>query len=364
MNRLHTAVFPGELYSVRSQLMTVLPVGHLLNRRPRLFSVVALLFMLTGWAGVAQAQDPDEVIRTDTSLVQINVGVVNSTGEAITTLGRNDFVVYEDGVQRPIMAFEPTQAPFSLVMMLDMSGSTVGFRQQITQAAIRFLDALAPDDRVAVISFSSKGVRQVIGFGTDRQKAAYAITLASGSGDTPLYDALEYSLKELAREGKRRKAIVCLTDGLDTEVRRADRMTVANAAEGEVSTAIKPEANSALVSVLNEADRQGVTVFPLALPSGDPKRLPLPDPLIIAQYNAARTRLQLLADRTGGQLSDIRRLDQLSRLYAEVAANLRRLYSIAYQPPTQTRDGKWRVIRIEVARAGLIAKTKPGYYAR
>jgi VWFA-related protein len=344
--------------------MTVWRVGHLFSRQPRLFSVGALLFLLAASSGFAQPQDPDEVIRTDTSLVQINVGVVDPTGEAVTTLGRNDFVVYEDGVQRPIISFEPTQAPFSLVMMLDMSGSTVGFRQQIQQAALRFLDALAPDDRVAVVSFSSKGVRQLIGFGTDRRKTAYAITLASGSGDTPLYDALKYSLKELAGEGKRRKAIVALTDGLDTEVRKADRMTVANAGEGEVSTAIKPGANSALISVLNEADRQGVTVFPLALPSGDPKRLPLPDPLIIAQYNAARTRLQMLADRTGGQLSDIRRLDQLSRLYAEVAAHLRRLYSIAYQPPAQNRDGKWRTIRIEVARAGLIAKTKPGYYAR
>ena len=344
--------------------MTVLRVGHSLNRGQRLFSVVASLVLLIGSAGFANAQDPDEVIRTDTSLVQINVGVVDPAGEPVTTLGRSDFVVYEDDVQRPIVSFEPTQAPFSLVMMLDMSGSTVGFRQQITQAAIRFLDALAPDDRVAVVSFSSKGVRQLVGFGTDRQKAAYAITLASGSGDTPLYEALKYSLKELAREGKRRKAIVVLTDGLDTEVRKADRMAVANAAETEVSTTIKPETNPALISVLNEADRQGVTVFPLALPSGDPRRLPLPDPLIIAQYGAARTRLQLLADRTGGHLSDIRRLDQMAKLYAEVAANLRRLYSIAYQPPTQTRDGKWRTIRIEVARAGLIAKTKPGYYAR
>jgi VWFA-related protein len=344
--------------------MTVLRVGHSLNGRQRLFSVVASLVLLIGSAGFTNAQDPDEVIRTDTSLVQINVGVVDPAGEPVTTLGRNDFVVYEDDVQRPIVSFEPTQAPFSLVMMLDMSGSTVGFRQQITQAAIRFLDALAPDDRVAVVAFSSKGVRQLIGFGTDRQKAAYAITLASGSGDTPLYDALKYSLKELAREGKRRKAIVVLTDGLDTNVRKADRMAVANASETEVSTTIKPETNPALISVLNEADRQGVTVFPLALPSGDPRRLALPDPFILAQYGAARTRLQLLADRTGGHLSDIRRLDQMAKLYAEVAANLRRLYSIAYQPPTQTRDGKWRTIRIEVARAGLIAKTKPGYYAR
>lgn len=344
--------------------MKVLIPADLINKRPRLFSVVAFVFLVIASAGVALAQGQDEVIRTDTALVQLNVGVVDRQGQAITTLSRNDFVVYEDGIQRPIVSFEPTETPFSLVMLLDMSGSTVNFRQQIQQAALRFLDALGPDDRVSVISFNSKGVHKLSGFGTDRQRSAYSITLATGGGETLFYDGLKYSLKELAGEGKRRKAVVVLTDGLDTEVRKSDRLAVQKAAEAEVSTAIKPEANSALVSVLTDADRQGVTIFPLALPSGDPKRLPLPDALITAQYVAARTRLQLLADRTGGLLSDIRRLDELSKLYYEVAAHLRTLYSIAYQPPAQNRDGKWRTIRIEVARDGLIARGKPGYFAR
>src|SRR6185295_2620340 len=122
---------------------------------------------------------------------------------------------------------------------------------------------------------------------------------------------------------KRRKAIVVLTDGLDTEARNGDRAVVSKAAETDIPSAIKAETSSTLISVLNDADRQGVTIFPLALPSGDPKRLPMPDPRITAMYSAARTRLQLLADRTGGHLHEIRRLDDLSRLYAQVAADLR-----------------------------------------
>ena len=346
---------------MKSQLTTV----RLETLIKKLIFAAAFFFLINGWASFAAAQPgQDEVIKTEVSLVQLNVGVVNRQGEAITSLGKNDFVVYEDDVQRPIISFEPTQTPFSLVMMLDMSGSTVNFRQQIQQSALRFLDALGPEDRVAVISFNGKGVHKLIGFGTDRQKTAYAITLASGAGNTLLYDGLKQALRELAGEGKRRKAIVVLTDGIDTEVRKGDRATVANAPEAEVSSAIKAETNPAFASVLNDADRQGVTIFPLALPSGDPKRLPLPDPLITAQYNAARTRLQLLADRTGGVLGDIRRLDQMVKIYYEVAAHLRTLYSIAYQPPSQNRDGKWHKIRIEVARAELIARTKPGYFAR
>jgi len=316
-----------------------------------ILSFATLLVFATG----VFAQQPDEVLTTDTSLVQLNVGVVDKSGNSVKTLSRNDFVVYEDGVRRPILSFEPTEAPFSLVLMLDMSGSTVNFRQQIQGAALRFLDALTAEDRVAVVEFNGKGVKSLLGFSTDRRKIAYAITLATGAGETPLYE----------HEGKRRKAIVVLTDGLDTEVRNKDRAIVAKASDAEVSTAIKPETNSQVVTVLNQADLEGVTIFPLSLPSGDPKRLPLPDPAITAMYQAAHLRLQLLANRTGGRIHEIQSLTDMAKLYAQVAADLRTLYTVTYQAPNPgTHDGKWREIRVEIARADLVASTKPGYFAR
>jgi VWFA-related protein len=307
----------------------------------------------------------DDVITTDTALVQLNVGVVDKQGRSITNLSANDFAVFEDGSRRPIVHFEPTDAPFSLVMLLDMSGSTVNFRQQIQMAALRFLDALSPEDRVAVVIFNGHGVKSLLGFTTDHNRVAYSIRIATGAGETMLYDGLRYSLKELSHEGKRRKAIVVLTDGLDTEARNGDRAVVSKATDAEMPSAIKAESNPQLKAILGDADHQGVTIFPLALPSGDPKRLPLPDPAITAMYTAARERLQMLADRTGGRLHEIRRLDDLSKLYAQVAADLRTLYSIAYQPPNPAaRDGKWREIRVEVIHGELVASTKPGYYAR
>ncbi len=336
------------------------------HKLPSLALGLLTAFAIFAAAPAARAQD--DVIKTDTSLVQLSVGVVDKQGRPITNLSAGDFAIFEDGVRRPIVHFEPTDAPFSLVMMLDTSGSTVTFRQQINQAALRFLDALGPDDRVAIVDFNGKGTKLQLPFSTDRRRIAYTIgiTLQTGKGETPLYDALKYSLKELAREEpRRRKAIVVLTDGLDTEARNSDRAIVSKASGADVGSAIKAETNSQLAAVLNEADRKGVTIFPLALPSGDPKRLPLPDPAITAMYAAARSRLQLLADRTGGRLHEIRRLDDLSRLYAEVAADLRTLYTVVYQPPNPgVRDGKWRTIRVEIARGDLVASTKPGYYAR
>lgn len=320
---------------------------------------------MTSFVGQARAQGPDDVVTTDVSLVQLNIGVVDPRGYAVTSLSRNDFTVFEDGVKQPILNFEPTDKPFSLVLLLDMSGSTTSFRPQLKQAASRFLDALGPEDRVAVIQFNAK-VKNLSGFTMNRGKSAYAIQLAEGAGETHLYEALSYSLRELAKEEKRRKAIVVLTDGLDTSMRNADRSSASRAqTDAEAVASIDPKASAALNSVLNAADRQGVTVYPLALPSGDPKRLPLQDPVITGIYSAARARLQNLADRTGGRLNEIQRLDQMARLYVEVAANLRTLYTVGYKPLSErTRDGKWHEIRVEVAHPELTARTKPGYFAR
>lgn len=310
------------------------------------------------------AQETDDVIRTETSLVQLNIGVVDKQGRPITSLTRNDFAIYEDGVKQSIQHFEPVNAPFSLVLMLDMSGSTVNFRQQLKLASQRFLDALAPEDRVAVVQFN-KDVKSLSGFSINRQKTAYAIEIASGAGETHFYEALKYALRELEKEGQRRKAIVVLTDGLDTRLRATDRATLSKAQTDEEALAtIQPHSSTDLNSVLTSADRLGVTIFPLALPSGDPKRLPLQTPNIVGIYAAARARLQSLADRTGGRLNEINRLEYMAQLYREVAASLRTLYTVAYQAKGDRSRGKWHEIKVEVTNADLTARTKPGYFAR
>ena len=336
--------------------------------RQRFFVGSFLLALLVLWGStpLLNAQQPEDVVRTETALVQLNVGVVDPRGRAVTSLSKNDFTVYEDGVKQPIIHFEPTYAPFSLVLLLDTSGSTIHFRQQFKLAAWRFLDALAPEDRIAVIQFNAK-VKKLEGFSTDRKKTAYAIQIADGAGDTHLYEALKYALQELDKEGsKRRKAIVVMTDGIDTQLREADRELLRKVQTNEEAiAAIDAKANSVLNSVLTAADRQGVSIYPLALPSGDPKRLALPLPATIGAYSAARKRLQALAERTGGRLNDIHGLNEMARLYAEVAAELRALYTVAYQARGErARDGKWHEIKIEVDQPELIVRTKPGYYSR
>ena len=349
-----------------------------------------------------QPQPPDEdVITVESNLVRLNVGVVDRQGRPVVSLSQGDFAVYEDGERQTIRSFEPVVAPFSLVLLLDMSGSTLSFRTQLRMAALRFIDALGPEDRVSVVAFwadqkfegktlkTVPRIETLTDFTAERKKIAYAIQDADGKGETNLYAALRFALNSLAKEGTRRKAIVVLTDGIDSELRKEDRRAAAAAKTGEEAlAAVRPDASATLNTVLNAADRQGVTVYPLALPSGDLRRLTEhnrqlvagyprgeapedlkkaaePTPQQVAIYNSARARLELLAGRTGGRLHVIDRLEDLGRQYAEVAAEMRTLYSIAYQSASSgRRDGKWRAIKIEVARPELLARTRPGYYAR
>ncbi|MBE7516251.1 MAG: VWA domain-containing protein [Chloracidobacterium sp.] len=326
------------------------------------FRNLLMLLILTVTAVGAYAQD-DDLIRVDSSIVRLNVGVVDPRGRPITNLTRDSFTVFEDDKKQQIIRFEPSTAPFSVVLILDMSGSTLGFRQVIKMSAARFIDALMPQDRVAIIEFYDK-VNLRNDFTTNRQTIANSINVANGRGKTQLYKALDVALNKLAAERTSRKAIVVLTDGVDTAVRDRDRDELEKAPEDQVLTFLKPGSSSILNEMLNRADAQGVTIYPLALPTGDPAKLADPTPRQVAMYNAARERLQIIADRTGGSLNAINHLEDMGRLYGQVAAEIRTLYTIEYDPTNERSDRKWHRIRIEVADPTLIARTRQGYFSR
>ena len=320
------------------------------------------IFLISGLWTVF-AQNDDDIIKIDSSIVRLNVGVADRKGRPVTNLTTENFTVYEDGVKQNISRFEPTSAPFSVVMILDMSGSTLGFREVIRQAATRFIDALGPNDRVAVIEFYDK-VNLLNDFTSNRKSILNSIFVANGRGKTQLYKALDIALDKLAKENSRRKAIIALTDGVDSAVRDNDRNFLQKYSESEMLSAIKPETNDTLNRILGKSDLQGVTIYPLALPTGDPAKLADPTPIQVAMYNAARSRLNILAARTGGTLNAINRLEDMGRIYHEVAAEMRTLYTIEYQTTNDKRDGKWREIKIEVNNPELVSKTRQGYFAK
>src|SRR5690349_10248983 len=150
----------------------------------RLRLVLFLLAFVCIFSGrsIGQVDDP---VNVDSAIVRVNIGVVDQRGRPITSLNRPNFSVFVDGVKQEISHFELSSAPFSVVMMLDMSGSTKSFRQNIALSAARFMDALAPEDRVSVIEFYDK-VNVLNDFTTDRSRIAHSISVANGTGNTNL----------------------------------------------------------------------------------------------------------------------------------------------------------------------------------
>jgi VWFA-related protein len=331
-------------------------------REIKVIWLLATLFIVTVASSTASGQD-DDVITVDSSLVRLNIGVVDQRGRPVTSLSAGDFTVFEDGVRQKIVRFEPTVAPFSVVMLLDMSGSTLGFRETIRQSAYRFIDALDPNDRVAVIEFYER-VNVLNDFTTKRESIANSIRAANGRGKTQFFKALELAVDKLSKERGRRKAVIVLTDGIDTPQRDADRTTLEKLAGKIEPSSIGAGESSVLTRILGKTDLHGITIYPLALPTGDPFKLADPTPTQVALYTAARNRLGLIADRTGGTVNTINRLEEMGRLYAEVAASVRTLYTVEYESTNEKRDGKWRAIGLETSDTTLVSRTRTGYFAR
>lgn len=322
--------------------------------------VILALLALSSVFALAQDDDP---IKVDSSIVRLNVGVVDARGRSVTELNISNFTIYEDGMRQQITRFEPSSAPFSVVLILDMSGSTLGFRQVMKQSASRFIDALSPTDRVAVVEFYDK-VNLRNDFTSDRRIILNSIEVSNGRGKTQLFEALNFALNKLSVEKNRRKAIIVLSDGVDTAARDIDRNALASLPDDKVPTAIDPNKSEMLTKLLSRADSQAVTIYPLALPTGDPAKLADPTPKQVAMYKAARERLHIVALRTGGVVNTINRLEEMGTLYAKVAADLRTLYTIEYQPSNERRDGKWRAITIETSNPELISRTRTGYFSK
>jgi len=324
------------------------------------FSLILAILAVFSIPAIGQIDDP---INVETSVVRLNVGVADRQGRPITDLERSVFTVYEDGVKQPIVGFEPSTAPFSVVLMLDMSGSTLPFRQVLKAAANRFVYALGPEDRVAVVEFYDR-VNLRNDFTTNGKVILHSIDASNGRGKTRLYDAIDFALDKLAREKGRRKAIIVLSDGVDSNAQAADRDKLAEMPDSKVPNGIQPDDYGPMAEILRKSDKLGVSIYPLALPTGDPAKLADPTPRQIEMFRAARERFAFIAQRTGATIRTINRLEDMGRLYAEVAADLRTLYTIDYQPLNYKRDGKWHSIKVEVTNPDLISRTRTGYFAR
>ncbi len=334
---------------------------------------------------LAQAQDPLEqtnTIRVNTDFVSIDVAVSDRKGTRnLPQLVAEDFTIFEDGVRQKLASFSAVDEPFNLALLLDTSGSTRDEIAKMQKAARRFLDLLRPQDRIAVLQFNQQ-VELIKDLTNDRPALEKSLDeLEAGSG-TAFYDALQLSLDDVFRQVNGRKAVIALTDGVDsfgksTYEKLKPQLESANVTLYFLELDTEKFVEERYLKPCQEAghfrfsrkqlDKYVATFMRSEAPRWyeDSCKLEKLEKLQINQrlYEAARRELREMAEQSGGHVFPVKTLDQVGPAYAQIAEELRLRYSLAYYPTNESHDGKWRKLRIEIRRPGLVGKTRPGYRA-
>src|SRR5438477_297461 len=180
-----------------------------------------------------------DVVRVDTTLVTVPVSVLDRQGRFVPNLRREDFSVFENGVEQAIAYFEPAEKPFTVALLLDTSASTHFHLSEIKEAAIEFAKQLRPQDGVLVVSFNDE-VLLLTEATNDLNTVETVIDDNANPGNsTRLYDAVDLTIKERLNKIKGRKAIVLFTDGVDTSSQQATYQTTLREVE-ELDALIYP----------------------------------------------------------------------------------------------------------------------------
>jgi Ca-activated chloride channel family protein len=266
--------------------------------------------------------DPDDVLRVTTNLVSIPVSVMDRDGRYIFDLHREDFRIYEDGVEQQISHFSSVEQPFTVVLLIDTSSSTVSYLDQIKGAANAFIAQLRPNDSVLPLTFD--GIMHPLLYSRTSDRAALSAALEKmrsdeGNNGTRLYDAVDFAYQTLSRLHGR-KAVLLFTDGEDTWSKATLKSTLRDA---------------------TELDALVYTIHYGSAPSTD--------------------YLTSLSAKTGGRFYQADDLEMVKQSFSAVAEELRRQYSIGYYPKKTARHGEERKIKVKVNRSDVGIKTRKSY---
>lgn len=304
-------------------------IAHRRLRRllPLVFLAAAILPSGFNFPSRAQdAQEDDDVVRVETDLVVLNVVATNGAGGYVHGLERANFKVYEDGQEQRITNFSREETPFAVALLLDVSGSMEGRVSMARAAAIRFLDGLRTDDTAAVYSFDRK-VQQVQDFSHSRDLSDVAYGL-SAKGETALHDAIVRAANDLANRPEKRRAIVVLSDGMDTR----------SAASSDKALSVALGANATIYTV--DMAEQAVNAQ--------------------KSFSAAGI-LREFAHKSGGRFVPTPGGRALRAAFGEIVEELSNQYTIGYRPSNRAPDGRWRNIEVKIDRPEVKARTRRGY---
>jgi Ca-activated chloride channel family protein len=296
------------------------------SRTLLLFALAACL--LTFGATVTARQDEDEVVRVNSDLVVLNVTVTDKQGLYVHKLSRPDFKILEDGREQQVSLFSVEETPFAAAILLDTSGSMESRLTLARAAAVRFLEGLREEDVASVYHFDSE-VEQLQDFSPGRDLPPMAYGLNS-KGMTTLNDAVLRAAKDLAQRPEKRRAIIVLSDGVDTK------------------SGATPE------KALNAALNANATIY----------TVDMSDPLMNAPDRMrAAGALKTYAGKSGGRYVSTPGGQALDEAFKAILEELSNQYTLGYRPINRLRDGRWRTIELKLARPELNARTRNGYRA-
>jgi len=286
--------------------------------------------------------DPTQALfRSDVRLANFTVAATDESGRPVTDLTAEDFQVAEDGRTEETVMAEAEDAPFNLVLLLDMSGSARLDRKPMVAAAKGFIELAGPDDQIAVYALAEDVFQVVSRLTADHDLLLNRLDdLPQFNGGSPLYDAvtLAYGEELHARAGER-NAVIVVTDGLDNQI-----------SEQELPSSVKYK------RLLKAAEGFEALIYPVYLQSAERFRP--------KWAKKAREQLSGLAAASGGRLFTAASVEDLAPVFPQVAEELRGVYSIAYYPSNQEFDGQWRRVRVKVRRPGVVVRAREGYYGR
>jgi VWFA-related protein len=317
-------------------------------------------------------------VRVDTALVTVPVSVLDRQGRFVLNLRREDFSVFENGIEQSIAYFEPAEKPFTVALVLDTSASTHFHLWEIKEAAIAFATQLRPQDRVLVVSFNDQ-VLLLTEATSDLNVVSAVIQQNATTGDsTRLYDAVDLVIKERLNKIKGRKAIVLFTDGVDTSSYLATYQSTLREAE-ELDALIYPiqyDTSDYLRAMQSAGSITIVTrssnwPFPSrsssqVIYSGPATGGIAPPGTTKADYERADKYLHQLAEKTGAHLYQANDPAQLAQAFSRIAEELRRQYSLGYYPQnypatSAVQSGERRQIKVRVHQPNLAVRARDSY---
>jgi len=283
----------------------------------------------------SDASFPEPTLRVDSSLVLIPAQVTTREGAPIMDLKRKDFRIYEDGAEQEISYFAKDDAPVSIGLLLDSSGSMRNKKQKSSEAAAAFFRTANSEDEFFLIEFDDRP-KLVLPFTKDTELLYHEISHARPYGRTSLFDAIYMALGVMKAAHHERKALVIVSDGGDNRSRRT-------------FTSIKGD--------MLEADVQlyAMGIF---------------DPEGASQGSREEAEgpqvLDHLAEITGGRHFPVMNVGTLPEVSTRIGQLLRNRYLLGYNPTNASRDGRYRGIKLDLAAApdpGVHVQYRKGYYA-